>query len=112
VNLTDDEKRHTSTEMNRYTKDRSMTNPEDGIYIAIVPEGTVTITPSTPTPEHLYQYVQGRDLIGVRFDDRRVGSVFLALTPVQAQHISVTLQHMLGQLDELRRESEERNNPR
>ncbi len=44
-------------------------------YIANIRPGTVTISPNTPLPEHLYQYLNGRDLIGVMFEDRRVGSM-------------------------------------
>jgi hypothetical protein len=90
-------------------KENTMTNPEEEIYTATVPEGTITISPSTPEPEYLYYRADGRDLIGLRFEDRRVGSLFLALTPHTAQHIAAHLQAMLGRLDQLRTESEERN---
>ena len=69
----------------------------------------MVITPRTPEPEYLYDHVDGRDLLGVLFEDHRVGSVLIPLTAYTAAHVAAHLQGMLGQLDELRHESLERN---
>lgn len=79
----------------------------DDISPIELPRGTVTITPTAL--DYVYLRANGNDVISVVIQDRRVGSIQVLLTPGAAQHVSAHLAGMVGQLDELRAQWNERN---
>ncbi|BBX56962.1 hypothetical protein TM48_01446 [Mycobacterium shottsii] len=77
------------------------------IYTARPPDDTIVVIPTSL--EFVYEHANGNDVLCLLMDTKRHGPMLVALTPDSARHVAAHLHGMLGQLDELRHEHNERN---
>jgi hypothetical protein len=77
------------------------------IYTVRPPDDTIVVIPTSV--DHVYQHVNGNDVLCLQMDTKKHGPMLIALTPNNAAYIAAHLQGMLGQLDDLRTKYNERN---
>lgn len=73
------------------------------------PAETIMVNPQGLA--YTYEQVNGRDIISILLDDKRLGSLMVALTPEGANHVAAHLSAMVGDLDALRAEHQRRHTP-